>query len=490
VNGLAICAGVGGLELGIDLATSDGYRCVGFIEREAYAATVLVGRMADKTLDPAPIWDDLKTFDGEAYRGKVDIISAGFPCQPWSTAGSRKGFKDKRWIWDDIAEIIRSVGPSLVLLENVPGLISGGGLDPVLGSLAEMGFDAEWGCFTAAETGAPHKRERVFILGYQPWLADSEKQGLEGWKRSGRIRRTIASGENEDLADADGKGERQQKRRRAEKWGRSSDKGEDLADADGIRSEQRMPSDAGTSQKTPAGQSEGTNLADAEDTDGRAGKQGLKESPGVRGGRPRGDSSGCRLFPPGPGDRETWARILEAHPSFEPAIRRMDDGVAPDVDISGVMEYIEAHGSTREMEIAKEGATGSAPDKMRILWIYYKIATASFRSKEVGEGKNPMSAMSQKRRPQAREMGSGQEKRKALSDMWDRFSSWKTTDKNLLQKLPFDLGKAECLFAMANRIDRLRACGNGVVPWQAAHAFRILASRAGIWGRIKDWEKV
>ena len=153
MNGMALCAGVGGLELGIKLAIPS-YRTVCYVEREVYAARVLVARMEDKTLDAAPIWDDVSTFDGRPWRGVVDIISAGFPCQPWSDAGRRQGVQDERWIWDDIARIIGEVRPLLVFLENVPGLVRGG-LGVVLGSLSVLGYNAQWGVFCAAAQGAP-----------------------------------------------------------------------------------------------------------------------------------------------------------------------------------------------------------------------------------------------------------------------------------------------------------------------------------------------
>ena len=96
VNGLALCAGVGGLELGLYLAIP-GYRTVGYVERDSFAAAVLVARMEDQTLEAAPIWDDLATFDGPPWRGKVDCITAGFPCQDISVAGLREGLAGKRW---------------------------------------------------------------------------------------------------------------------------------------------------------------------------------------------------------------------------------------------------------------------------------------------------------------------------------------------------------------------------------------------------------
>lgn len=143
-------------------------------EWEAYAAACLLARMDEQSLEPAPIWcGDLAEFDGQAFHGLVDLLCAGFPCQPWSCAGKQAGTADDRWLWPAIANIIRDVGPSVVFLENVPGLVSGGGLDHVLSDLAEMRFDAEWTSLTAEAVGASHRRERVFILAYPAKRADA-----------------------------------------------------------------------------------------------------------------------------------------------------------------------------------------------------------------------------------------------------------------------------------------------------------------------------
>src|SRR4051794_17344915 len=103
---MALCAGAGGLELGLRIALGDGYRCVVYVEREAYAAAALVARMEDSALDSAPVWDDLLTFDAKPWRGVVDLVSAGFSCQPWSPAGKRMGTEDERWIWPDLYRVI------------------------------------------------------------------------------------------------------------------------------------------------------------------------------------------------------------------------------------------------------------------------------------------------------------------------------------------------------------------------------------------------
>lgn len=106
--GLSLCSGAGGLDLGLTIAMP-GYRTVGHVERETYAAAILVARMEEATLDPAPVWDDVASFDGRPWRGAVDIITAGYPCQPFSVAGKRKGADDPRHLWPHVAHIIGEV---------------------------------------------------------------------------------------------------------------------------------------------------------------------------------------------------------------------------------------------------------------------------------------------------------------------------------------------------------------------------------------------
>ncbi len=213
VAGLSLCSGVGGLDLGLKLALGERYTTVGYVERDAYCEAVLVARMEDKALDQASIWNHLETFDGKRWRGRVDLISAGFPCQPASAAGQRKGRADDRWLWPDIARIIRDVGPRFVFLENVRGLLSvddGHAFGEVLGDLADLGFDAEWGCFRASDVGASHRRERVFVLAYARHNGRStwdswHKQEHRASKRKG------FSGDSNTVAHANRNGQSQRR---------------------------------------------------------------------------------------------------------------------------------------------------------------------------------------------------------------------------------------------------------------------------------------
>ena len=162
---LSICTGIGGLDLDVGLALP-GARTVCMVEGEAACVEVLASRMEDGRLHPAPIWTNARTFDGRPWRGRVHGIVAGYPCQPFSFAGKRQGADDPRHLWPEILRIAGEVGPEFLFLENVAGHIRLG-LDRVLGDLAEVGLDAEWTTVRASDVGAPHRRERVFILAYR-----------------------------------------------------------------------------------------------------------------------------------------------------------------------------------------------------------------------------------------------------------------------------------------------------------------------------------
>lgn len=160
---LSLFAGAGGGILGGKLL---GWRCVCAVEIESYCREVLLRRQRDGLLPLFPIWDDVQTFDGRPWRGRVDVLTGGFPCQPFSTAGKQAGADDKRNMWPDTLRVLREVEPRIALLENVPGLLYFDYFGEILGGLAEAGYDAEWAVVSAAECGAPHFRERLWILAY------------------------------------------------------------------------------------------------------------------------------------------------------------------------------------------------------------------------------------------------------------------------------------------------------------------------------------
>ena len=169
-NTLDLFSGYGGFQLGLRLAGIP-IRTVCYVEWDKYCQQVLLQRFKDDppTLTPAPVWDDIKSFDGRPWREVVDIITAGFPCQPHSNAGRRRGADDDRNLWPDTLRIIREVGPKRVILENVPGILMGSdGRQPyggiVVGELADAGYDAVWRVVSAADAGAPHLRKRWWLV--------------------------------------------------------------------------------------------------------------------------------------------------------------------------------------------------------------------------------------------------------------------------------------------------------------------------------------
>jgi DNA (cytosine-5)-methyltransferase 1 len=180
---LALFAGAGGGILGGILL---GWRTVCAVEIEPYAAGVLVARQNDGLLPPFPIWDDVRTFDGKPWRGIVDVVSGGFPCQDISAAGKGAGLAGERsGLWTEFARIIGEVRPRFAFMENSPVLTSRG-LGTVLGDLAALGYNTRRGVFSAAHVGANHLRERLWIVAY---LDDPRLQKLVGQERdTGRYR--------------------------------------------------------------------------------------------------------------------------------------------------------------------------------------------------------------------------------------------------------------------------------------------------------------
>ncbi|UWQ30954.1 DNA cytosine methyltransferase [Leisingera sp. M523] len=162
--GISLCAGVGGLDLGLHLA-EPGYRTVCYVERNSFSAAALVARMADTSLAAAPVWDDIKSFDGKPWRGRVHLLSAGYPCQPFTLSGDRKGDQDPRHLWPDVARIISEVQPEWCFFENVAGHLTLG-LQDVVGDLQGMGYRVAARVQSAAEVGGSHIRQRLFILAH------------------------------------------------------------------------------------------------------------------------------------------------------------------------------------------------------------------------------------------------------------------------------------------------------------------------------------
>jgi DNA (cytosine-5)-methyltransferase 1 len=226
--GLAICAGGGGLELGLSLALGDDYRCLCYVEREAYAAATLVKRMGEGWLDTAPVWDNLDTFTGDVVRpfvGRIDLLAGGIPCQPHSTAGQQRGAGDERDLWPQTARLIREIHPGSVFLENVPP-IARYYWERIRPELRDMGYETTEGIFSAAEVGANHRRERFFVLAYR----HGEQSHLLEWAaRAESLRSSHALAHPEGLGYTTGR----ESGRAEETHPRSQLAGADVSDAQG-----------------------------------------------------------------------------------------------------------------------------------------------------------------------------------------------------------------------------------------------------------------
>ncbi len=224
ITHVSLCAGYGGIDLGLKRAIPS-LRTIAFSEIESFACANLVSKMEAGLLDPAPIWTDLKTFPWSEFHGCVDILSGGYPCQPFSAAGKRLGAEDPRHLWPHISAGIAAMRPGACFFENVEGHISLG-LPDVLQDLAGMGYRTTWGIFSASEVGAPHQRKRVFILAHDQrqrveelgwqiagasqfdsaWndggdavLADTERSSLARWRVAGDMAQAQGSDEGQGL---------------------------------------------------------------------------------------------------------------------------------------------------------------------------------------------------------------------------------------------------------------------------------------------------
>lgn len=182
LNTLGLCAGVGmleeGIRAGLDFLGFDS-RPLAYVEREAFAASILVARMDEEAMESAPIWcGDLRLFDGRPFRGLVDILCAGLPCQPYSLAGAQRGNADERSFGDgegplpSALRIIAECEPAMVFFENVGAWVAGGHFREFGAELCRLGYALEEPLFLrASDVGASHKRERVFIMAYSRRLA-------------------------------------------------------------------------------------------------------------------------------------------------------------------------------------------------------------------------------------------------------------------------------------------------------------------------------
>lgn len=287
---LSLCAGVGGLDLGVKLALP-GARTVCFVERESFACEVLAHQMEAGGLDQAPVWTDLQTFDGAAWRGCVDILAAGYPCQPFSVTGKRKGEEDPRHLWPEVLRIAGEVRPRYLFLENVAGHLRLG-FERVLGDLAELGFDAEWAVVRASDVGAPHRRARLFVLAHRTGVRESQSDGGE-----------------------------------CDEWGRVKHSGEGMADADITRLEGESWSEPDTAE--PSARCRAMGNPDNPRLEGRGGP--IPERSNERAAWPPSPEGDWSTVPAWlhPAVESSLCRVANGHPSRVDRLRALGNAVVP-----------------------------------------------------------------------------------------------------------------------------------------------------------------
>ena len=357
---LHLFAGAGGGILGGMLL---GHTPVGAVEIDPFARAVLHARQADGSLPDFPIYDDVRTFDGTQWRDRVDIIAGGFPCQDLSCAGKGAGIDGARsGLWWEMLRVIREARPRYVYLENVPA-ITGRGLDRVLGSLADLGLNAEWLVLSAADAGAPHLRKRWWCLG-----SDANAGVCGRTHQQIQARGDAAAVGCAHASDSDGK--RCEKRHAEERRVSEFDANRHaMADSDLAGREQQRSSVAAATARTAAQRSGPAHT----DTDGRrCEEQRQPEQPDMQ-CEPRDEPDGLR-------SRGQWhgaPGCAEGLAETPPRMGRAADGMAAWLDAGRRLQ-------------ASAWQAGWEDDCPRV--VFGKPANRTNRLKALGNGQVPQTA--------------------------------------------------------------------------------------------------
>ena len=328
---ISLYAGGGGLDMGFQRAHGNA-QCIAVVEHEASAVGLLVDHIEAGLLDAAPVFTDAYTFPAERFHGLVDWVIGGPPCQPFSVAGKQLGADDPRNLWPLTLRMVGQIQPGGCFFENVPSAESLWYIyEEVIPGLQHLGYEVACGIFSAAEVGAPHNRERVFILA----VANSERERRVGHQEQ-RLPE-VESGSRE-LADTGCEQQHvQQRGARAEPAGVGGNvayTGSQQRHGGRDTEEERVHPAIG---QTACGDEQwadrlhragegGGNVGDTDGIGRRAQDHGEREAGGAsRNGRPF-------RWPPGPGSTEAWRQVIETRadlaPALEPSFRDMADGLA------------------------------------------------------------------------------------------------------------------------------------------------------------------
>ena len=486
---ISLYAGGGGLDLAFKLA-NPGARAVCYVEREASSIALLVDHMQTNQLDDAPVFADSGTFDGKPWRGKVDFIIGGFPCQPASVAGRRSGQDDERWLFPHIRRIVSEAQPQGLFLENVRGLLSvngGDGFEEILRDLADLRYNVEWGVYKASDVGASHRRERAFIYAQ---MADPRHDGqeLQTQKLPQGYELQSRNGVGETLSIFGSSGE--QLVHPYSKGRKGSQQDSEIL---GATSE---PSSARIRAELEGRVQSGYELADSRyDARSTESEQQREESSEVfaegSGASPRsGEQLGFSYYLKR--QRQVQEPTKGSHPSYgsgDNVVGRQAKGLA-DPDDSGISSFgygIEREGSqgTQERENRSQSeSTGHSSDLGDSRLESVNVQRAGIRSEHTGASSELVNTDGGGRRSE-----SDSELPSEGIDFGRRPFPWPPRPTSpewgqILSERP-DLAPAQSeVRGMVNglagglgRADKLRILGNGVVPQQAAIAFLMLENR-------------
>jgi len=466
---LGLCAGYGGIELGLKRVIPN-LRSVALCEIEAFACANLVSKMEAGLLEPAPIWTDLKTFPWDSFRHRVDILTGGYPCQPFSAAGKRLGTDDPRHLWPFIADGIRILRPKLCFFENVEGHISLG-LREVIEELGSIGYKTTWGIFSASEVGAPHQRKRVFIMAHRSgerlqggkWCWKTRAQGESsghfaecGSSMAHSIMRGMSRSRNElgDSCEAGQGGENSsQNSNDGNVWPSRPDQQQHawepprvtkgMAHAHGSRGEEPEHQQANLPSKSSRGNSEAMG-----NSAGKRSCGGSEDGPELQ---PKMFREGYEAV--GNANNAGWETKRynfvpsEGRESHKPSARESNIGeseaVGNSTHRSNGQHTSEQQGRHSVGRSGEEGAMGNATNEGQQI------------GRPITEGRP-----STEQEPQRPNGGREREAESALGRDADGPAG--------------GMDDAELCVACDNRIDELRLLGNGVVPATAERAFRVL----------------
>jgi DNA (cytosine-5)-methyltransferase 1 len=416
INHLSLCSGYEGIGAGLERALPN-LRNIAYVEIEAFAVANLVAKMESGQMDSAPVFTDLKAFPFTKFCGLVDILSGGFPCQPFSNAGQRKGVEDPRHLFPYIAKGISECKPRIVFLENVEGIISSKTEDGksvlryVLEELERLGYKATAGIFSASEVGATHQRKRVFILGYSKFMRKSQPEGSQQDERR-RIKHT-----SEKLGDTQHDGS----------YGSAESRGTSEAVRDNPQGQDSTSKPARASKSPELADSNCERLEDLRKCNNQKRRQ---ESFRQLGG-------GCQVWPARPNEcQHEWEEPRVVVNSQHKGSQEWDRKQA---------ETIQRTEFASREKLADSNGTTTRPDRQHCRQFGL-----------LSESRDDRRIEAKSERSEERECETKPKLGRAVD------------------------GTAARIDAIANRVDRLRLLGNGVVPQTAEKAFKTLIHRMEI----------